>query len=190
MAYPSRTCQLGLSTSWTLIGVRTRHASCIFRWATRLLVPLPVLFLLLVLLALGREALALVGRPRWVWTRPLVLGVSSAALALLIAVVLKWLIGRSDPYPTYLVAGSYGFHPLHGGVFPSATTAATSGFVAVIWLVVPRLRVLGAIVLSLIVAAIVLTNGHWVADIIGGGFLGAFVGWYLSSRRSTPRRLT
>lgn len=154
----------------------TRLATC----ATWLLTLLPALLGSACLVALGAEVMRARGSVPGPWLRSLWLGLSGAALALLVGVALKLLIGRSDAAPEYVVYRTYGLHLFHGGrgyeAFPSATTAATSALVTVMSLRVPAARWAGRIGLAAVASAIIVTNGHWVTDVIAGACLGVFLG--------------
>ncbi len=100
---------------------------------------------------------------------------------------LKLAFGRSEPVMwTGSVAGSiergtYRFLFLHGvplyESFPSGTTAIAAAILSVLWIRVPRLRVAWAVVLAYVGLALIVTNGHFVSDVIAGGFLGVSTGW-------------
>jgi membrane-associated phospholipid phosphatase len=100
---------------------------------------------------------------------------------------LKLAFGRSEPVMwTGSAAGSiergtYRFLFLHGvplyESFPSGTTAIAAAILSVLWIRVPRLRVAWALVLAYVGLALIVTNGHFVSDVITGGFLGVSTGW-------------
>jgi len=54
---------------------------------------------------------------------------------------------------------------------------------SVIWIAAPRGRFPGALLGAMVAVAIIMTNSHWVSDVIGGGFLGAFSGWLTVGRK-------
>lgn len=101
---------------------------------------------------------------------------------------LKWAFGRTwpetylscCPNPSYFGSGTYGFFPFHGGQgyasFPSGHTAAITAFAGAVWVLLPRLRWLGA-ALALAVAIGLLGAGyHWLSDILAGAILGGSTG--------------
>jgi len=100
---------------------------------------------------------------------------------------LKAAFGHSEPDMwTGTVAGisahgTFAFHFLNGGplfeAFPSGTTSITASILSVLWIRAPRLRTLCALLLAYVAFGLIVTNGHFVADIIGGAFLGASTGW-------------
>ena len=61
--------------------------------------------------------------------------------------------------------------------FPSGTTSITAAILSVLWIRAPRLRAVYAMLLAFVAFALIVTNGHFVADVIGGAFLGASTGW-------------
>jgi membrane-associated phospholipid phosphatase len=151
----------------------------LFDWTTRALGLLPpVLFVLLVGLVTA-GVLALRGRPMPAWTRLPILCAWSVALALSAVVALKRVFGRSWA-DLYTARGVYEFHPLRGGygyeAFPSGTTAVTCAILAVVWIRSPRLRKVSVLLLAVIGIALVITNSHWVSDVIAGSYLGAAIG--------------
>jgi membrane-associated phospholipid phosphatase len=155
------------------------RGTSLFEWTTRALSLLPpVLFVLLVGLVTG-GVLALRGRAMPAWTRLPMLCGWSVALALSAAVALKRVFGRSWA-DLYTARGVYEFHPLRGGygfeAFPSGTTTVAGALLAVIWIRVPGLRRVSALLLAVIAVALVITNSHWVSDVIAGGYLGAAIG--------------
>ena len=105
----------------------------------------------------------------------------SGLLALGIAVLFKLLLGRPDVYPTWVMTHEVAFRFGHGGAgyssFPSATAAGGAGCLYTLWFRRPSYRGAALCVYCLLIAAIVLTNGHWLSDTIAGGFLGAGIGW-------------
>jgi membrane-associated phospholipid phosphatase len=101
--------------------------------------------------------------------------------------ILKRIFGRSDPEmwtgfsTTASAKATYAFHFLHGGPlfesFPSGTMAIAAAILSVLWILMPRLRAAWALLLAFVAFALIVTNGHFVADVIGGGFLGVSIGW-------------
>jgi membrane-associated phospholipid phosphatase len=111
----------------------------------------------------------------------------STVLAMASTEILKRIFGRSDPEmwtgfsATATAKGTYAFHFLHGGPlfesFPSGTTAIAAAILSVLWILMPRLRAAWALLLAFVVFALIVTNGHFVSDVIAGGFLGFSIGW-------------
>jgi membrane-associated phospholipid phosphatase len=118
----------------------------------------------------------------------------SIAIALSLGVVLavqvngelKGIFGRTWPEswmgdnPSWIRDGWFGFHPFHGGVafssFPSGHTTVITTLATLLWIVWPRLRVLWATLVVVVVVGLLGANYHFVSDIIGGFYLGIGVG--------------
>ena len=110
----------------------------------------------------------------------LVIGLAAAAVALVGALVLKAAIGRSQVYPPFLQDHVYECRPFAASLdfmaFPSATMAALAAFVAAAGVNTRRECAVAAGVLVAIAAAILITGGHWLSDIIGGAAFGLLAG--------------
>jgi hypothetical protein len=139
------------------------------------------LALLVVAMVSGR----LYGAPSWV-NRFIVSG-ASAAVALVVALVLKVAIGRSQVYPPFLQDHIYDVRPFAGSkdfmAFPSATMAGVAAFT--VSLVVDHRRAdraAAAVILGILAAALVITASHWLSDIIGGTYLGIVSGAAVARR--------
>jgi membrane-associated phospholipid phosphatase len=82
---------------------------------------------------------------------------------------------------SFIRDGVYGFHPFHGGpaytAFPSGHTAAVCAIVSVLWVWYPRYRPLYVLLVLATAIGLVVTNLHFVGDVIAGIFLGISVGW-------------
>ncbi len=151
------------------------------------LAPLAAVVVLALLLLLGSACWVATGRPLGSWTGTPLLCSWSLVWALAAEVTLKRIFGRAEPeYWTGASEsaghlGVYGFRLLRGHAgfesFPSGTMAIAASILSVLWILVPRLRVIWALVFAFVAVAIVVTNGHFVADVIAGAFLGASIGW-------------
>jgi membrane-associated phospholipid phosphatase len=152
----------------------------LFHWtdlvlgSLRLTVPLAFLWLLVFGgLRLRRRAV-----PPWART-PLVASVS-IGIAGAATLLFKYLFGRTPPYPTFLLQGISEWRPLRGNgthmEFPSGTMAVATAALTVLGVRHPRFRLPSALVLAALALGLVVTNGHWVADLIAGVFLGLGVG--------------
>lgn len=103
----------------------------------------------------------------------------------------KFVFGRTPPeswggdYPSFIRDGVYGFHFIHGGPgyqsFPSGHMAAACAAAAVLWCWYPRLRWCYVIAVAAVGLVLIGTNAHFLSDVIGGAFLGAFVGWMVTT---------
>ena len=99
---------------------------------------------------------------------------------------LQWMFGRTWPEPwaggpSHIGDGSYYFDPFNGDeafeAFPSGTTASICAFVAVAWFWYPRGRVVYALPVLTVAAALLLANFHFLSDVIAGIYLGFSIGW-------------
>jgi membrane-associated phospholipid phosphatase len=149
-----------------------------FRLTSRALDLLPLALLPLLAGQLTMGAWALAGRDLPAWTRVPALCSWSAVLGLSAVVILKHLIGRSWAV-LYVTERTYGFHPFHGvgayEAFPSGTTTVAGAVLGVLSIRAPRLRAACGAAVAVVAAGLVLTNSHWVADVLAGAFLGAII---------------
>ncbi len=159
------------------------HDEKLFAWLTHFvdaLMPLAVIALIVAAAAtLMRQPL---GRPSDVALR--------AALGLLVAIALKdelkFLFGRTWPEtwvgnnPSFFGNGTFGFHPLHGGIgyssFPSGHMTETCTVMAVLWFCYPRFRWIYTSVALLVAIGLLGADFHWLSDVIAGAYLGTAVG--------------
>jgi membrane-associated phospholipid phosphatase len=169
------------------------RGTAFFDWTTRALDLLPSLLLPVLLGLAAAGVLALRGRPMPAWTRLPMLCAWSVAWGLSAGVVLKRVFGRSQT-DLYFPRGVYEFRLLHGSygyeAFPSGTTTVACALLAVLWIRRPRLRGACALLIGVVSVALVLTNSHWVSDVIAGCLLGAAIGAMtvrLLGRESRPR---
>jgi PAP2 superfamily len=149
-------------------------------WTTYLLWPLPLVLALVLGFQVVAGCWALAGRVLAPWMRTPLISAWSAVWALAVTVVLKRAFGREDIGQGSIAAHGVEFRWLHGGpgheAFPSGTMMVAGALLSVVWLGAPRLRTACATLLALLGLALVITNSHWVADLIGGGFLGVVIG--------------
>jgi membrane-associated phospholipid phosphatase len=129
----------------------------------------------------GSGVFVMSGRRLGSWTRTPLLGSWAAMWAIAADIILKHIFGRAWPDPTYIQDHLYGFRLLHGSPhwnsFPSGTAAISAAIASVLWIEMQRSRLLAALIVILLCAAVVLTNYHWVGDVIAGVFLGTSIGW-------------
>lgn len=122
----------------------------------------------------------LAGRDLPQWTRPWLRAALATVVTLAIALVIKLAIGRQSVPPQVLPDGDYAFHPfaagLNGGAFPSATMAMATAFFSGRGFRSWRSRATAVVLLTTLAASLVITNGHWIADILGGMYLGWLTG--------------
>lgn len=104
----------------------------------------------------------------------------SAISAGAVVLILKHIFGRGWPDPTFIHDHLYGFHLLHGekhwNAFPSGTAAVSVAILAVLWILRSRWRLSGLAIAILLIVAVVVTNYHWLSDVIAGAFLGWSIG--------------
>jgi membrane-associated phospholipid phosphatase len=83
-------------------------------------------------------------------------------------------------YPSFIRDHDYAFHWFHGGrgyeSFLSGHMAATAAVLSVLWLAYPRWRPLYAVAGCLVAAVLILSNFHFLSDVIAGALLGALIG--------------
>jgi hypothetical protein len=153
--------------------------------------PSRIVLALIALFLAGGAAWSLSGRKLPFRGRPLFVAALAGTAALGVALVLKYAIGRSQIYPLYLTSHIHEFRPFRGdpwyAAFPSATIAVASALVAALSLESTRRRFAGGAVLMLLAVCLVITNSHWVADILGGLYLGVLIGRVVALRLHRPR---
>ena len=118
----------------------------------------------------------------------LVLG-TSLPIAFLSKVLLKWIFGRVDTRVWLLHPETYSFHWFHGGLnfegFPSGHMLVLTPLFLAGWNYFPRLRpVVLAAWLGLAVA-LLLTEYHFLGDLIAGSYLGYLI--YYGVDRASER---
>jgi len=155
----------------------------LFGVAVAILTTLNAVFVAMALFVVGCGAWRLAARRLPDWARPLLRAALAAGVALVVTLSLKVAIGRSQPYPQYISSHIHEFRPFRCDsghtAFPSAKIAVASAFLAVLCLESAGRRWFAGMVLTLIAACIAVTNGHWIADILGGLYLGTVVGWLI-----------
>jgi membrane-associated phospholipid phosphatase len=158
-------------------------------WMNRALAPLDLTVAIALLFVLGCVIWTRSGRLLPLWTRTPLLCGWAAIWATVATLVFKRIFGRVSPDPEFVQNHLYGFRLLHSAPhwhsFPSGTAMISVAIVSVLWILQPRWRVPGALIAALLCVAVVITNFHWVGDVIAGTFLGAFIGW-LTVRVARP----
>jgi membrane-associated phospholipid phosphatase len=157
-----------------------RHTAA-WVWMARALAPLDLTVAIALLFVLGCVIRAGSGCLLPLWTRTPLLCCWAAMGATVASFVFKRIFGRGGPDPEFVQYHLYGFRLLHGAPhwhsFPSGTAMISVAIVSVLWILQPRWRAPGILIAALLCVAVVLTNYHWVGDVIAGTFLGAFIGW-------------
>jgi membrane-associated phospholipid phosphatase len=161
-------------------------------WINRALTPLDLTAAIALLLVLGCWIWARSGRLLPSWTRTPLLCFWAALWASIACFIFKRLFGRAQADPEFIQNHIYGFRFLHGGwhwhSFPSGTAAISTAIVSVLWILQPRWRALGVLTFALLCAAVVVTNTHWVGDVIAGMFMGSFIGWMTAQVAMSGKR--
>ena len=144
------------------------------------LLPISLVVFAALLFLLGCGAWMLSGRQLARWTRVPLLGSWATMWAIAAEIICKRILGRGWPDPTYTQEHLYGFHWLHGtphwDSLPSGTAAISCAILAVLWTQTPRWRAGGFVIVALLNLAVIVTNYHWVSDVIAGAFLGFSIG--------------
>jgi membrane-associated phospholipid phosphatase len=150
-------------------------------WMARALAPLDLTVAIALLFVLACVIWTRSGRLLPLWARKPLLCSWAAVGAAVATFVFKRIFGRARPDPEFVQNHLYGFRLLHSAPhwhsFPSGTAMISVAIVSVLWILQPRWRAPGALIAALLSVAVVLTNYHWVGDVIAGTFLGAFIGW-------------
>ncbi len=161
-------------------------------WIERALAPLDLTVAMALLFLLGCGVWASFNRALPLWTRTPRLCSWAASWATLASSLFKRIFGRVQPDPEFLQNHLYGFRLLHGGPhghsFPSGTATISAAIVLVLCILLPRWRALGILIVALLSIAVILTNYHWVGDVVAGVFLGAFIGWITVQVAMTSER--
>jgi membrane-associated phospholipid phosphatase len=127
--------------------------------------------------------------PFYQWERALLAAAVAIVLAEQCKDSLAYCFGRywpetwtPDKNLSLITNGEFGFHPFHKGIayesFPSGHTARTASLAAVLWIAYPRWCWVGIVATLAVVVGLLGMNYHFVGDIIGGAFVGAWVGIY------------
>ena len=92
-----------------------------------------------------------------------------------------WPESWMGPHISFIRDGAYGFNPFHGGPaytdFPSGHMTVVCAVVSVLWFCYPKFRPLYILCALVTATLLVVTNFHFVSDLIAGTFLGISVGW-------------
>ena len=114
-----------------------------------------------------------------------------AAVAILVARVavdqLKLVFGRPWPEtwinhnPSWIGTRTFGMFPFHGGAgfmsFPSGHTVDIAAPAAVLARLVPRLWPLAVALVAAVGAGLVVSDYHFVSDVLAGAYVGTVVGY-------------
>jgi len=157
----------------------------LFGVAIAILTILHAMLVPMAVFVVGCGAWRLAGRRLPAWAGPFVKAILAAGVAAVITLALKAAIGRSQPYPHYISNHIHEFRPFRADhtyrAFPSGAMAIASAFLAVLCLESVGRRWFAGTALTLIAACLIVTNSHWLGDILGGFYLGTIVGWAILS---------
>lgn len=149
-------------------------------WTRRALAPLRLVLVLAAACLVGAGGWRLSGRRLPSWARTPLVAAVGVGLAGLATLLLKYLFGRASIYPSYVLHQTYEWRPLRGDPshlgFPSGTMAVAGAVLTVLCTLHPRLRMASVAILVALAAALIVVNGHWVADLIAGVFVGVCLG--------------
>jgi membrane-associated phospholipid phosphatase len=128
------------------------------------------------------------------WARTPLLCSWATMWAIAVEIILKRIFGRGWPDPTYVQDHLYGFHLLQGAhehwnSFPSGTALVSCAIAAVLWHAKPSWRIPVVVLVVVLCAAIVVTNLHWLGDMLPGIFLGVSIGWITVRLRASAHPL-
>jgi membrane-associated phospholipid phosphatase len=150
-------------------------------WLSRALAPLDLAVIMGLLFLFGCGAWVVSGRLLRPWTRTPLLCSWAGMWATAADIIFKRIFGRAWPDPGYVQNRVYEFRLLHGAPywdsFPSGTAAISAAIASVLWILAPRWRAISALIGVLLCVAVVVTNYHWIGDVIAGAFLGTSIGW-------------
>jgi membrane-associated phospholipid phosphatase len=149
-------------------------------YLTYLLAPCSLIVVAALVILLGSGWLLLSGRVLPAWSCIPLLCSWSTMWALAAQNILKDIFGRSSTEPTYSQSHMYQFRYFHATAgwnsFPSGTAMVMTALAAVLWSTVPASRLFVVMAVSIVMALLIVTNGHWMSDLIAGGGLGVYIG--------------
>jgi membrane-associated phospholipid phosphatase len=126
-------------------------------------------------------------RRPWRRAEAMMVTIASSVLAMtVVKQILKFICGRTSTRMWIAIASSaqgdseYGFHWFRGFFpydgFPSGHMAIACNIAAIVWHVWPKWRVPALLASAIIGASLILTDYHFVGDVIAGGVFGWIVG--------------
>ena len=109
-------------------------------------------------------------------TRFLKLAATVLPISYLLKSFLQFAFGRINTRAWLLVSGPIDFRLFHGsgerGGFPSGHMTVFTAFFAAVWCCYPRYRTLSASLLLILGVALIVTDYHFLSDVIAGAYAG------------------
>ena len=109
-------------------------------------------------------------------TRFLKLAATVLPISYLLKSFLQFAFGRINTRSWLLVSGPIDFRLFHGsgdrGGFPSGHMTVFTAFFAAVWCCYPRYRTLSASLLLILGVALIVTDYHFLSDVIAGAYTG------------------
>ena len=138
-----------------------------------------VIFLLTCILSVSRWSYYFILRHRKITSRATLfcqtIG-SSLPLSYLFKSLLKLIFGRINTRIWLTNPAIDNFHWFHGGGnyngFPSGHMTFFAAFFAAVWIFYPRYRAISIVLLLVVALALVITDYHFLSDVIAGAYLG------------------
>ncbi|HEX9022999.1 MAG TPA: phosphatase PAP2 family protein [Geobacteraceae bacterium] len=116
----------------------------------------------------------------------------AAPASFVVKSLLKYVFGRVTTREWLIKPHLYGFHWFHGGDvfggFPSGHMVVFTAMAAALWRYYPRYRPACAGFLLVLALALIVTNYHFLSDVIAGAYLGVLSEFctYKACRRCRP----
>ncbi len=116
-------------------------------------------------------------------TRFLRLAATSLPAAYILKTFFKFVFGRTNPRSWLIERKPLGFHWFNetwGGSFPSGHMTVFTAFGVAVMIYFPQYRRLVLILLFLLGTALIVTNYHFLSDVIAGTYLGAVTTYFIN----------
>ncbi len=122
---------------------------------------------------------------------------TSLPLAFLIKTILKWIFGRVSTRTWVMQPQDYSLHWFDGlngyDAFPSGHMLVITQIFMAVWYFYPRLRAINFIIWSGLAITLVITNYHFLSDVIAGAYIGILLysccSRYLNSLRPLQKQI-
>lgn len=124
-------------------------------------------------------------------TKFLKLAASTLPVVYLIKTFFQFAFGRTTPWLILTKPITFDwFNKNSGGSFPSGHMAVFSAFGSAIIFFFPKYRKIVLIILTLLGIALIITNYHFLSDVIAGAYLGFIISyslWYIFERQNSSK---